>query len=223
MDDLAQVAASLDHQFDNEKLLATALTHPSIDEGTSYQRLEFLGDRVLGLIIAQKLIEDYPDMNEGSLAIRYNELVRRDTLAGVMRTTGLGNFVRLSTGEEESGGRDKPAILADVCEALIGALYLDGGLEAARAFITRQWAQLVASAVVTEKDPKTQLQEWSQARGMIPPLYSELARKGPAHEPIFTIEAILADGRKSEGTGASKRLAEMAAAQGLLAILEPGE
>lgn len=224
--DTADLARRLDHVFARPELLHEALTHPSAAvrraDGTgenSYQRLEFLGDRVLGLVIADVLLQKFPDEAEGALALRHVDLVRRETLADVGRRLDIGDYLRLARGEAAAGERDNPALLADACEAVIGALYLDGGLPAARAVIEENWAPMLAAAEQPPQDAKTALQEWAQARGMALPDYQEVARDGPAHEPVFTVEVRL-DGEKAErGEGRSKRLAEQVAAERLLSRL----
>ena len=213
LDDLEALAG---HKFANKALLVQALTHPSCGVQPHYQRLEFVGDRVLGLLIAERLYQEYPGAREGDLALRYNELVRRETLAEIGERIGIDHFIRVSTGEEESGGRQKPAIIADCCEALIGALYLDGGLKAADAFIARCWVDLVEAVANKEKDPKTQLQEWAQGCGMAKPSYQVVTREGPAHAPEFTITVVLGKQHQATGKGGSKRIAEQDAARTLL-------
>ena len=221
--DPADLAQRLGHAFVRPELLQEALTHPSAavrrDDGTgenSYQRLEFLGDRVLGLVIADVLLRKFPGEAEGALALRHVDLVRRESLADVGRRLDIGHYLRLAKGEAAAGERDNPALQADACEAVIGALYLDGGLPAARAVIEAYWAPLLAAAQQPPQDAKTALQEWAQARGMALPDYQEVARSGPAHEPVFTVEVRL-DGEKTErGEGRSKRLAEQVAAERLL-------
>ena len=217
------LGALLNHEFSDWSLLREALTHPSVSGDLNYQRLEFLGDRILGVIIAERLFQDFADIDEGDMALRYNDLVRKETLAGVAKALGLSPFVILSAGEDDSGGRTKPAILADICEAIIGALYLDGGLEKARAFILDHWQELVSSVAETEKDGKTRLQEWSQARGLSTPRYKELSREGPDHAPVFTIKASLTNGMSAIATGRSKRAAEQKAADAVLDLIGDDE
>ncbi len=214
--DVEALSEIVGHRFSNATLVEQAMTHPSCDGPVNYQRLEFLGDRVLGASIADRLLNEYPDFSEGELAIRYNELVRRETLAKIARRLGLDAHIRLSPGEEDSGGREKPAILADVCEALIGALYLDGGFGVAKGFVDRVWQDLVESVVDKGKDAKTRLQEWAQGRGHGAPLYTETARSGPAHEPEFTVSVVIGKSYQSTGKGGSKRAAEQNAARALL-------
>lgn len=211
--DLDQV---LGHNFADKALLDEAFRHPSMAGKRSYQRLEFLGDRVLGMVIAEALLRGFPEASEGVLAVRLNELVRRETLASVAADIGLAPYVAMSAGEERSGGREKPAILADICESLIGALYLDGGLSPAKAFVMRHWEGPLLSASSTGKDAKTQLQEWAQARGLTPPTYTDIACDGPPHAPEFTVEVRLDAERHCQAKGGSKQTAEQRAAEILL-------
>ena len=221
--DLAEKFLLLGHQFAKPELLEEALCHPSLDHlrqgGRDYQRLEFLGDRVLGLIISTALYKDDAQADEGTLAVRFNNLVRRETVARVARLVGLGTHMRLGKSEDRQGGRDKPAILADVCEAVIGALYLDGGLPSAEAFVLKYWADFMASTSEATKDPKTRLQELLQGRSGKPPLYRVVEQEGPDHAPIFKVE-VRADGHDpAEGQGNSRQEAEKAAAAAMLFYL----
>lgn len=219
--DLDAVAACLGHSFAAPILLNEALRHPSAASGrkSSYQRLEFLGDRVLGLIVSELLFRRFPDEPEGALAKRLAALVRQETLTQVSAGLGLSRHLVLARAEDEAGERDNPALMADVCESLIGALYLDGGLTAARRFIEAHWSPLLEAELTPPQDAKTALQEWAQARGLPLPDYRELARDGPAHEPRFTVEVTVVDRPPERGEGRSKRLAEQAAAERLLARL----
>ncbi|MEC9346311.1 MAG: ribonuclease III [Pseudomonadota bacterium] len=224
MESASRLAHALGHSFADPGLLRQALTHPSaILRGRKghgdYERLEFLGDRVLGLVIADWLLVTYPDADAGHLARRFNELVRRETLAEVARETGINLEVRMADGERATGGADKPAILADVCEALIAALYLDGGLGAAESFVHRHWSERVTGLKRAPKDPKTAIQEWAHAAGIEPPVYRVVAVEGPDHAPAFTIEAAFARGR-AVATGPSKKEAERRAAERLLGDME---
>ncbi|MEN8195297.1 MAG: ribonuclease III, partial [Pseudomonadota bacterium] len=191
-----ELQAALGHSFERLELLEEALTHSSAtaDNGAAagkrdYERLEFLGDRVLGLAVAQLLMQRYADEKVGALARRHSALVRRETLAEVAGNIGLGTHIILSNGEEEAGGRENPAILADCCEAVIAALYLDGGLPAAVRFIYTHWTSLMSEAMHPPKDPKTALQEWAQGRGLPLPAYTVLETKGPDHAPMFSVQA----------------------------------
>ncbi len=222
---LARLAERLGHRFARIDLLDEALTHASA-AGVAWpdnQRLEFLGDRVLGLLVAEALMQAHPEEAEGGLAPRYNALVRRETLAEIATETGLGEQLRLGRSEATSGGRRKAAILADAMEAAIAAVYLDGGLEAARGVVARHWAPRIAAQEAAPMDAKTRLQEWAQARGLAPPDYRLLDRRGPDHAPRFTVEAALASGARAEGSAASKKQAEQAAAAALLAAIGAGE
>ena len=215
----------LGHRFSRPELVREALCHSSAAQGqsgqpASYERLEFLGDRVLGLVVARLLFDRFAGESEGHLARRHAELVRKETLARVAVNLGLGRHIRLSRGEEEAGGRDNPAILADVCEAVIAAIFLDGGFEAAAAFIGRHWAVLIEEDLTPPKDAKTALQEWAQGRGLDLPLYREIGREGPPHAPLFEVEVSIEGHPPEVANGPSKRTAEQAAAGALLARLE---
>ena len=218
IDDLAALEAALGYRFTDRALLELALTHSSaaaarLDDN---QRLEFLGDRVLSLVIADLLYHRFRAEEEGALARRHAQLARRDALAEVARRIGLGRHLRLLGAEAEARGRDAPGALSDCCEAVIAAIYLDGGLEPARAFVTREWESQIAADDVPPRDAKTALQEWAQGRGEPVPVYTVVSREGPDHEPLFTVSATLKDGSTASATGASKRTAEQAAAAMLL-------
>lgn len=216
--DLALFQDRIGHTFIRPDLLVRAMTHSSIASETrpDNQRLEFLGDRVLGLVIAEALMGGDRVAQEGQLAPRFNALVRKETCADVARQIGLGEVLKLGKSEQVTGGRRKLALLGDGMEALIAAVYVDGGLEAARAMILRLWADRIGQVAQDARDPKTTLQEWAQARGMKPPVYVVAERSGPDHAPVFRIEARLEDGRAGSGAAASKRAAEQAAAKALL-------
>jgi ribonuclease-3 len=219
---LAELADRLGHRFTRSDLLIEALTHPSKASGLDNQRLEFLGDRVLGLVIAEALLAQDPAAKEGQLAPRLNALVRKETCAEVAAEADLGVALRLGRSEMISGGRRKTALLGDAMEAVIAAVYLDAGMEAARALVLRLWGPRIAGAQVQTQDAKTALQEWAQARGMSPPVYADLSRAGPDHAPVFRVEVRLADGRMAQAEAASKRAAQQLAAEVLLAALEGG-
>jgi ribonuclease-3 len=219
-DGLAQaLAPALGHAFADASLLRTALRHASAGPPTN-ERLEFLGDRVLGLLIADMLLSAHPDETEGNLAPRFNALVRLESCAAVASEAGLSDHIVMASSEARSGGRSKAAILGDACEAVIGALFLDGGLEAARAFVQRYWLGRLASVAGDMRDPKTALQEWAQGRSLGVPAYTQVARTGPDHMPSFRICVSVGEGLRAEGEGGSRRLAEQAAARALLAQLE---
>ncbi len=209
----------LGHRFKRADLLLRALTHPSMstEARPSNQRLEFLGDRVLNLVMAEAVLAGDDAASEGKLAPRYNVLVRKETCADVARSIGLGDVVRLGRSEMLSGGRRKEAMLADAMEAVIAAIYLDAGFEAARDAVLALWGDRISSTEEDARDPKTALQEWAQARGQTPPEYVVINRKGPDHAPVFTIEVRLQDGASERSEAGSKRQAEQAAARALLA------
>lgn len=214
--------AILHHAFSDPRLLEEALTHGSAlgRRGFDYQRLEFLGDRVLSLVIAELLYKTFPGENEGKLARRYVALVRREALAEVATKIGLGDHFILSPSEAAAGGRENPSLLADVCEAVIAALYLDGGLEPAAAFINRHWQPLMAREDKPPMDAKTSLQEWLQGRGLSLPVYRIVARTGPDHAPEFTIEVAADNASPVTGCGLSRRAAEQQAAAAMLVLLD---
>ncbi|MEM8761275.1 MAG: ribonuclease III [Pseudomonadota bacterium] len=216
------MGSALGHRFASPGLLAEALTHPSAagPARPDNQRLEFLGDRVLGLLIAEALMSALPEEAEGTLAPRLNALVRRETLAEIAGEIGLGAHLVLGRSENISGGRRKKAILADAMEAVIAAIYLDGGLEPARAFVRRHWLDRLTAAEEAPIDAKTRLQEWAQARGMTRPAYALLSRQGPDHNPEFTVSVTLSDGQTAEGHARTKKVAEQAAAETLFGRIE---
>jgi|TARA_B100000378_G_scaffold9670_1_gene8251 ribonuclease-3 len=213
----------LGHDFARPELLVRALTHGSIATATrpDNQRLEFLGDRVLGLVMAEALFQADPAATEGQLAPRYNALVRGETCAAIARRIGLGEVLKLGRSEMMSGGRRKEALLADAMEAVIAAIYLDAGFDAARQVVLILWRDRLDTLEDDPRDAKTALQEWAQANGMPPPVYEQTARSGPDHAPVFHVTARLADGREAQAQGVgTKRSVEQAAAQALLARLE---
>lgn len=219
--DTAALEAALGHRFSDPSLLRRALTHASAtpDGGPDNERMEFLGDRVLGLVVADALVATYPSAAEGELAPRLNRLVRRETCAAVARTLDLGAHLMLAPAEAAQGGRDKTAILGNAMEAVIAALYMDGGLEAARRFVLAAWASQFETVATVPRDAKTQLQEELHARGLEPPAYRVTRRSGPDHAPVFEVAADAGAAGTAQGTGASKRAAEQAAAAALLAAL----
>ena len=212
--------AALGHRFADPALLTRALTHRSVGPKGHNERLEFLGDRVLGLVMASHLHAARPDDSEGELSARYNALVRRETLAEIALGLDLGKALILAKSEEGIGGRQKPALLADALEAVIAALYLDGGLHTAREFILRHWAPFIDGRSLVTKESKTALNLLAMARNLGNPVYTETGRTGPDHAPLFRVAASLPGGLEAVGSGPSKRVAEQAAAEALLAQLE---
>ncbi|WP_297771470.1 ribonuclease III [uncultured Roseovarius sp.] len=220
--DMSAFQARLGHEFSNPGLLVRAVTHSSMSSPNrdDNQRMEFLGDRVLGLVMAEALLEYDGSATEGQLAPRFNALVRKEACADVAREIDLGSVLKLGRSEMLSGGRRKLALLGDAMEAVIAAVYLDAGYEVARAMVLRLWGARIGAVKEDARDPKTALQEWAQARRLPPPDYAEIARSGPDHAPVFTIEARLQSGECASATAGSKRQAEQAAARALLSELE---
>jgi ribonuclease-3 len=231
--DLPTLAATLGYDFKDPALLKTAVTHPSAiamarlrrgrktkaeedTASTDNQRLEFLGDRVLGLVISEMLFQAFPNEDEGALARRLAALVKQDSLDTVAREIELGRYLVLSRGEEDGGGRDNQATLADACESVIGALYLDGGLETARRFVVHYWRPKMAAEAKPPQDAKTALQEWAQAAGLALPRYTVVKSEGPPHDPVFEVAVSVVGQEPASARGRSKRAAEQAAARTLL-------
>ncbi len=209
------------YRFKDPAMLDCALTHISALTGArnraaSYQRLEFLGDHVLGLAVSDMLFRAFPKANEGELSRRLADLVRQETCADVARAIDLGAAIRLGPSEASGGGRTRTAILADVCESLIGAVFLDGGYAAAAALVERLWDERMRTPARPPRDPKTVLQEWAQGRGLPTPAYREVERTGPHHNPEFRVAVELPKLAPAEGMGRSKRAAEQAAAAAML-------
>ncbi|MFT6089827.1 MAG: ribonuclease-3 [Sulfitobacter sp.] len=220
--DLKAFEGRIGYKFVKPELLNRAVTHASMSSANrdDNQRLEFLGDRVLGLVMSEALLALDPGATEGQLAPRFNALVRKETCADVAREIDMGAVLKLGRSEMLSGGRRKQALLGDAIEAIIAAIYLDGGLEPAKDFILRHWGDRVNTVKQDARDAKTALQEWAQARGYPPPSYTQTDRQGPDHAPVFTISAQVENGAKAVATAPSKRQAEQAAAKTLLAQLE---
>ena len=211
----------LAHKFAQPKLLEEALTHRSAAGAKgagSNERLEFIGDRVLGLLVAEWLIERFPKEREGMLGPRLASLVSKPSLAAVAEANGLAPLLSVSKGESKRGVRERATVLADAFEALLGALYLDAGLPPARDFIRRMFGGVLEGQAAPPKDPKTALQEWALARAMALPAYSVVEQSGPSHAPQFTV-AVAVGAAAARGEAGSKRAAEQAAAQALLAVL----
>jgi ribonuclease-3 len=208
------------YRFKDNALRDCALTHISALKGRSragsYQRLEFLGDHVLGLVISDALFRGFPKADEGELSRRLADLVRKETCFEIARNIDLGAAIMLGASESNAGGRKRPAILADVCEALIGAVYLDGGYPAGAALVERLWQARMQATAQPQRDPKTLLQEWAQGRGLPTPAYTEVARRGPDHNPEFRVAVQLPNFAPAEGVARSKRAAEQAAAAAML-------
>ena len=222
---LEELQEGLRYVFKDRKLIDIAMTHSSALAGQnktkhSNQRLEFLGDRVLGLVIAERLYERRPGEREGGLAPRLNRLVNKGACAEAARRMKLGEYLILGTSERDNGGADKESILGDACEAVIAALYLDGGLKAAQTFIERAWADQFAERSDRIKDVKSLLQEWAQAHGFALPEYEAIDRSGPDHAPVFSVSVRVGGDKTAIGKGSSKQEAEREAAAALLSRLE---
>lgn len=212
---------ALGYIFADPRLLESALTHASAAQpGGNNERLEFLGDRVLGLAVADFLYGAYPAEREGDLAKRHAALVAKAALAQVAADINLAPHIRISHGESKSGGSKKDTILADGVEALIGAIYLDGGFKAARAFVHERWKSLVDTYGAPPEDSKSALQVWAQQRGLPLPEYRLLSRSGPDHAPVFEIEAAVQGFPPVTAAAATKQSAEKDAAQKLLAVVQ---
>ena len=216
------VEEQIGHVFADSALLTTALTHVSAlknpsDRWGSYQRLEFLGDHVLGLVVSDMLFRAYPNADEGELSKRLSDLVRRETCADVAKTMGLLDAIKLgAVGAGDASDRLRKSVLGDICEAVIGAVYLDGGYPAAQKMIERAWADRMRKPMRALRDPKTVLQEWAQGKGLPTPSYREVERTGPHHDPQFRVAVELPGMESAEGQGSTKRAAEKAAALSLL-------
>ncbi len=217
---LKDLCARLGHEFSDPALLKVALTHASARAGAcpheDNERLEFLGDRVLGLAIAELLADSFPKAREGELARWFNHLVRAETCAEIAQEWQLGTFILMSGGEAGSGGRSKKTILANACEAVLGAIFADGGYDSARAVVHRFWQPQLDMLELAAPDAKSLLQEWAQGRRLPLPRYLEVAREGPDHAPRFTAEVQIDGVAPERGTGANKRAAEQAAALAML-------
>lgn len=208
----------LGHSFANSEHLIRAVTHSSMSSPhrDDNQRFEFLGDRVLGLVMAEALLDADKAAPEGLLAPRFNALVRKETCADVARQIDLGAVLKLGRSEMLTGGRRKEALLADAMEAVIAAVYVDAGFDVARTRVVALWGARITDVEEDARDAKTALQEWAQGQGEPPPTYTEIARSGPDHAPVFTIEARLQSGATEQAKAASKRQAQQAAASALL-------
>ena len=214
----AFIAGELGHTANEPALFQAALTHSSAS-GESYERLEFLGDRVLGLCIARWLYERFPSEAEGKLSRRFNELVARETCGEIGRELGLPAVIRLGKQARDDGANWSDNVVGDVVEALIGALHLDGGIDAAEAFVRRAWAPHMALDERAPKHPKSALQEWANARGLRSPEYAVVDRSGPQHAPVFRVQVTVRGREPVEAEGSNKQEAETAAAQAMLDIL----
>ncbi len=218
----------IEYNFTDIKLLDLALTHPSFQHeqaggGTGdYQRLEFLGDAILGMVLAEALFLQYPDENEGTLSRLRSQMADQDTLASLARKLGFGPFIRLGRGEEQSSGSDKDSILADILESIIAAVYIDGGFESARGFVVRLFTEILAKpdAELKTGDAKSILQEILSSRKLPPPHYSLMEESGPPHDREFVFQVFVEEKLLGTGIGRSKKHAQQSAASKALQLIE---
>jgi ribonuclease-3 len=214
----AEIEARIGHKFADPRLLATAFTHVSAlkksprKRGDSYQRLEFLGDHVLGLIVSDMLYRAFPKADEGELSKRLADLVRKESCADVAKSLGLLSDIKIGMIGASADHRLRETVLGDICEAVIGAIFLDGGYTAAAQFVERNWTERMRKPRRPLRDPKTVLQEWAQSRGLATPVYREVERTGPHHDPQFRVAVSLPGLEPAEGVGGNKRAAEKDAA-----------
>ncbi len=215
--------ANIGHHFKDRALLDRAMTHRSATHGKtaewSNERLEFLGDRILALVMVEALLERFPKLREGELAPRLNNLVSRETCAVIGAELALGQFLIVDNAERSTGGPEKPSLLANAIEAVIGAVYMDAGLEKARKFVLKAWKRLLQASPELARDPKSALQEWAQGEGLPTPVYRHISREGPDHAPVFTVTVQINGYEPMPGIGSSKQLAEREAARAMVAAL----
>ncbi|MBC2884798.1 ribonuclease III [Ochrobactrum sp. CM-21-5] len=206
------------HRFLNLKRLERALTHSSVQAPSraNYERLEFLGDRILGLTVAEMLFEAFPDALEGELSVRLNALVNAETCAAIADEIGLADLIHTGSDIKSLNDARLLNVRADVVEALIATIYLDGGLDAVRPFVARYWKERSLETGAARRDAKTELQEWAHQQGNLHPSYAVLGRSGPDHDPLFTVEVVVKGFASETGQGRSKRIAEQSAAEAML-------
>ena len=217
-DDRSKLEELIGHQFSDKQRLDRALTHASTGsaKASNYERLEFLGDRVLGLCVAEMLFQTFPAATEGELSVRLNQLVSAESCAQVADELHLHRFIRTGADVKKLTGTRMLNVRADVVESLIAALYLDGGLDAARQFILRNWKERAARADGARRDAKTELQEWAHAKFAVTPSYHVEDRSGPDHDPRFTVRVEVRGVAPETGIDRSKRAAEQVAATKML-------
>lgn len=215
---IAALEAATGHKFTDIERLTKALTHSSVQSSEigNYERLEFLGDRVLGLVIAEMLCQTFPKAVEGELSVRLNSLVNAETCCEIAFELNLPDIIHMGAEMKVLEGRRLTNMYADVVEALIASIYLDGGLDSVRIFVDRYWGERMRQSEKQRRDAKTELQEWAHQQNGAQPLYRVLKRKGPDHDPVFEVEVRISGFAPASGKGGSKRLAERAAAESLL-------
>lgn len=214
--DFTQLQDIIGYQFKDPHWLERAMTHSSTNENYSYQRLEFLGDRVLGLVMAHELFQEFKGEKEGGLAKRHTALIQGSTCAVIALAHNLNDYIIMSSSEEEAGGRINENIIADIMESILGAIYIDGGYQAARKVILELWGDTFKTLEIAPQDPKTELQEWVQARGLPLPSYEIIEKSGPDHAPVFTIQLDVEGFDAQKADGSSRRQAEKTVAQSML-------
>jgi ribonuclease-3 len=215
-----KVEEVIGYKFQDRHFLERALTHSSTGDEYNYQRLEFLGDRVVGLVMADALFKKFRSENEGGLAKRHTALVQGSTLAVIGQAHGLNEFILFSDAEKDAGGSQNENIIGDVVESLLGAIYIDGGYQAAQEVILRLWGDNIETLEKAPQDPKTELQEWVQARQLPLPNYEIILKEGPDHSPVFTIQLTVLGYDPVTDKGASRRQTEKTAARKMLKILK---
>lgn len=216
-----ELQEKINHSFKDEALLQVALTHSSTGQDENYERLEFLGDRVLGLAIASLLFKKFPNENEGDLAKRLAFLVQGETLAKLSAQINLGDYIMFSDAERDAGGAKNDHILADVFESVIGALYLDGGFAPCYDLIETQWESVLETMKKPPQHPKTEIQEWAQAQGLPLPHYDIIGQSGPDHAPIFEVKLTVKGHEQKTATGRSRAEAEKLVAEIFMAVIQP--
>ena len=213
-----EISKLLDYQFKNNRLLEEALTHASARKSSKVnnERLEFLGDRVLGLVIAEELLRKNPNSTEGEIATYYNSLVKKETCSFIAKEIGLENLLTLGKSVKRTNDRQKDKILGNAIEALIGAIFLDAGFEISKQLVLKVWRKQIDIVRDIEAHAKTVLQEFLQSKGQEPPTYKQISRTGPDHDPDFCVEVVLGSGLNAIGSGSTKRMAETKAAEQIL-------
>ena len=213
-----EISKLLDYQFKNNRLLEEALTHASARKSSKVnnERLEFLGDRVLGLVIAEELLRKNPSSTEGEIATYYNSLVKKETCSFIAKEIGLENLLTLGKSVKRTNDRQKDKILGNAIEALIGAIFLDAGFEISKQLVLKVWRKQIDIVRDIEVHAKTALQELLQSKGQEPPTYKQISRTGPDHDPDFCVEVVLGSGLNAIGSGSTKRMAETKAAEQIL-------
>lgn len=219
----SELYKKIDYKFKDEKLLKEALTHPSANEGLNYERLEFLGDSVLTLVISDILIQKFQNESEGDLAKRRAAVINGRILSEIATKLKLPEYIVLSSSEEHSGGRKNTKILENTLEALIGALYIDSGLDFVSSFIKQYWTPIIEKHASPPVDDKTYLQEWAQSQGYRLPEYKILSKEGPDHNPNFVVEVEVQNLPIFKGKGNSKKDAEKSAASNIVKYIKQNE